>query len=288
MAFFTTPCIHTLGLQSAMVVKQALPMDPVLWCAGATSRRCTYNGAFAMPIVADGHMPFLRCSSVSEAMEDAVLFMVRYLQEVQGPKHVVGRDFAYIAATPEARRLFLSTARHLMLQVEGMEGSDHEHSQRRRLYICISRSAVNLTNNCMLQLAFNLLLTCCRHAAALQLQLIRSGDTYLSVTNFHDLLSLMCPDFQLRVVKSAFKAAWVVLKGQLLNANFAVCPAPIHYAVGSHVYCCAAGACYVAPYASLQTWKLCLRLTSMTPLQTGRAPRRSRSCRSRSSGSAWS
>jgi hypothetical protein len=33
------------------------------------------------------------------------------------------------------------------------------------------------------------------------------------VTNFHDLLSLMCPDFQLRVVKSAFKAAWVVLKG---------------------------------------------------------------------------
>jgi hypothetical protein len=50
-------------------------------------------------------------------MEDAVLFMVRYLQEVQGPKHVVGRDFAYIAATPEARRLFLSTARHLMLQV---------------------------------------------------------------------------------------------------------------------------------------------------------------------------
>ncbi len=54
---------------------------------------------------------------MSEAMEDAVLFMVRYLQEVQGPKHVVGRDFAYIAATPEARRLFLSTARHLMLQV---------------------------------------------------------------------------------------------------------------------------------------------------------------------------
>ena len=50
-------------------------------------------------------------------MEDAVLFMVRYLQEVQGPKHVVGRDFAYIAATPEARRLFLATARHLMLQV---------------------------------------------------------------------------------------------------------------------------------------------------------------------------
>lgn len=46
-----------------------------------------------------------------------MLFMVRYLQEVQGPKHVVGRDFAYIAATPEARRLFLSTARHLMLQV---------------------------------------------------------------------------------------------------------------------------------------------------------------------------
>jgi hypothetical protein len=59
----------------------------------------------------------LRRSSVSEAMEDAVLFMVRYLQEVQGPKHVVGRDFAYIAATPEARRLFLATARHLMLQV---------------------------------------------------------------------------------------------------------------------------------------------------------------------------
>lgn len=46
-----------------------------------------------------------------------MLFMVRYLQEVQGPKHVVGRDFAYIAATPEARRLFLATARHLMLQV---------------------------------------------------------------------------------------------------------------------------------------------------------------------------
>lgn len=53
-------------------------------------------------------------------------------------------------------------------------------------------------------------LTLCTTCA---LQLIRSGDTYLSVTNFHDLLSLMCPDFQLRVVKSAFKAAWVVLKG---------------------------------------------------------------------------
>ena len=35
----------------------------------------------------------------------------------------------------------------------------------------------------------------------------------LTVTNFHDLLCLMCPDFQMRVVKSAFKAAWVVLRG---------------------------------------------------------------------------
>lgn len=36
---------------------------------------------------------------------------------MQGPKHVVGRDFVYIAATPEGRRLFLSTAKHLILQV---------------------------------------------------------------------------------------------------------------------------------------------------------------------------
>ena len=39
------------------------------------------------------------------------------------------------------------------------------------------------------------------------------------MTNFHDLLSLMCPDFQLRVVKSAFKAAWVVLKGMALQTS---------------------------------------------------------------------
>ena len=56
-------------------------------------------------------------STVSEAVEDATLFMVHYLQEVQGPKHVVGRDFVYIAATPEARRLFLATSKHLLLQV---------------------------------------------------------------------------------------------------------------------------------------------------------------------------
>lgn len=97
-------------------------------------------------------------SSVSEVMEDAVLFMVHYLQEVQGPKHVVGRDFAYIAATPEGRRLFLSTAKHLILQ------------------------------------------------------LVRDSSVELTVTNFHDLLRLMCTDFQMRVVKSAFKAAWVVLR----------------------------------------------------------------------------
>ncbi len=57
-------------------------------------------------------------------------------------------------------------------------------------------------------------------------QLIRSGETYLSVTNFHDLLCLMCPDFQLRVVKSAFKAAWVVLKGGLLFLLHATCCPP--------------------------------------------------------------
>ena len=34
------------------------------------------------------------------------------------------------------------------------------------------------------------------------------------MTNFHDLLCLLCSDFQLRVVKSAFKAAWVVLRGE--------------------------------------------------------------------------
>mmetsp|Transcript_3876 Transcript_3876/g.11224 ORF Transcript_3876/g.11224 Transcript_3876/m.11224 type:complete len:437 (-) Transcript_3876:486-1796(-) len=97
-------------------------------------------------------------SSVSEVMEDAVLFMVHYLQEVQGPKYVVGRNFAYIAATPEARRLFLSTAKHLILQ------------------------------------------------------LVRDGNVDLTVTNYHDLMKLMCADFQLRVIKSAFKAAWVVLR----------------------------------------------------------------------------
>ena len=42
--------------------------------------------------------------------------MVHYLQEVQGPKYVVGRDSAFIAATPEARRLFLSTAKYLLQQ----------------------------------------------------------------------------------------------------------------------------------------------------------------------------
>ena len=42
--------------------------------------------------------------------------MVHYLQEVQGSKYVVGRNFVYIAATPEARRLFLSTSKHLLLQ----------------------------------------------------------------------------------------------------------------------------------------------------------------------------
>ena len=56
-------------------------------------------------------------STVSEPVEDAVLFMVHYLQEVQGPKYVVGRDVAFIAATPEARRLFLSTVKHVLLQV---------------------------------------------------------------------------------------------------------------------------------------------------------------------------
>ena len=35
----------------------------------------------------------------------------------------------------------------------------------------------------------------------------------LTVTNYHDLMKLMCADFQLRVIKSAFKAAWVVLRG---------------------------------------------------------------------------
>ena len=39
-------------------------------------------------------------------------------------------------------------------------------------------------------------------------------DAELTVTNFHDLLCLLCSDFQLRVVKSAFKAAWVVLRGE--------------------------------------------------------------------------
>lgn len=95
-------------------------------------------------------------STVSEPVEDAILFMVHYLQEVQGPKYVVGRDIASIAATPEARRLFLSTAKYLLLQI------------------------------------------------------LREAE--LTVTNFHDLLCLMCPDFQIRVVKSAFKAAWVVLR----------------------------------------------------------------------------
>ena len=65
-------------------------------------------------------LPSACSTTVSEAMEDAVLFMVQYLQDVQGPKHVVGRNFNYVAATPEARRLFLSTARHLMLQVQGV------------------------------------------------------------------------------------------------------------------------------------------------------------------------
>ena len=43
------------------------------------------------------------------------------------------------------------------------------------------------------------------------LQILREAE--LTVTNFHDLLCLMCPDFQIRVVKSAFNAAWVVLRG---------------------------------------------------------------------------
>ena len=43
-------------------------------------------------------------------------------------------------------------------------------------------------------------------------------DAELTVTNFHDLLCLLCADFQLRVVKSAFKAAWVVLRGELSSA----------------------------------------------------------------------
>lgn len=54
-------------------------------------------------------------------MEDAILFMVHYLQEVQGPKYVVGRDIASIAATPEARRLFLSTAKYLLLQARASD-----------------------------------------------------------------------------------------------------------------------------------------------------------------------
>ena len=44
------------------------------------------------------------------------LFMVHYLQEVQGPRYVVGRVFVTIAASPDARRMFLSTAKHLLLQ----------------------------------------------------------------------------------------------------------------------------------------------------------------------------
>ncbi len=44
-------------------------------------------------------------------------------------------------------------------------------------------------------------------------QLVRDGNVDLTVTNYHDLMKLMCPDFQLRVIKSAFKAAWVVLRG---------------------------------------------------------------------------
>lgn len=97
-------------------------------------------------------------TSVSEAMEDAVLFMVRYLTEIQGPKCVVGRKFELIAGSPDQRRLFLSTARHLMMQ------------------------------------------------------LMREDCAMLSVTNYFDLLKILCPDFELRVVKSAFKAAWVVLR----------------------------------------------------------------------------
>ena len=61
-------------------------------------------------------LPARSSSSVSEAVEDATLFMVHYLQEVQGPKYVVGRAFTYIAASPDARRMFLSTAKHLLLQ----------------------------------------------------------------------------------------------------------------------------------------------------------------------------
>jgi hypothetical protein len=64
-------------------------------------------------------------STVSEPVEDATLFMVHYLQEVQGPKYVVGRDFVYIAATPEARRLFLSTSKHLLLQARSRPKAAH-------------------------------------------------------------------------------------------------------------------------------------------------------------------
>ena len=60
-----------------------------------------------------------------------------------------------------------------------------------------------------------------------RLQILR--DAELTVTNFHDLLSLLCPDFQLRVVKSAFKAAWVVLRGELST---------LQHSVAHRIYCC--------------------------------------------------
>ena len=94
------------------------------------------------------------------------------------------------------------------------------------------------------------------------------------MTNFHDLLSLMCPDFQLRVVKSAFKAAWVVLKGNG-TADFAHAlqqrlPLLVHAMQRS------------AYNKEVHLPKI------LVVMQTDRAPLHSPSCRSKSSGSAWS
>ena len=142
----------------------------------------------------------LRSSTVSEPVEDAVLFMVHYLQEVQGPKHVVGRDFVYIAATPEARRLFLCTGQYLFRQV-CPPGSRLSVPSK---YIAYVISALWLQVEQLLAVLNVVVLS--RTG-----QILREAE--LTVTNFHDLLSLLCSDFQLRVVKSAFKAAWVVLRG---------------------------------------------------------------------------
>jgi hypothetical protein len=46
-----------------------------------------------------------------------ILFQVHYLSAVQGGKHVVGRDYAYVASAPEARRAYLCHARRLLREV---------------------------------------------------------------------------------------------------------------------------------------------------------------------------